>query len=175
MASERENPFASPALLSSDVRPELRVSEHEVVHRESVQAFLAALLFMLLAPLWLVVALGTPFLGMIPLHLVGGFMVLSSLATALNHRARAGRARQRLPLQISEEGIATRFQEGEEWIYREIPWSEVVNVRLQRRWKVVVTTRDARQWVADGSLLGTRRQAKLIAALKYYSDYMANP
>lgn len=176
MADPNENPFASPADVSRSERLVFHVTDREIVAKENFQAGIAAVLSVMLglATVQFVIAVGLVSFGgaMITLGILT-FMTLSCIATTINHWTRAKRAQQRFPLMIDDDGIQAKFEDDGAWVLRTMPWTEIINVRFAPRDKMIVTSTNKQESVADLRLLGGRRWAPLKETLMYYSDWMA--
>ena len=176
MADQTQNPFASPVDVSHQEHHAFHASEREAANQQNFQAIIAGILTVLIGTMTgaftaLLSSLTTT--GAIVTLVVMVFMTVSCLATTLNHRFRAGRALQRLPLIISEEGIQARFEDGGAWNWRRIPWDQITNVRFKPRDQMVVTDTAGQESVADLSLMAAGRWGPLRSTLRYYSDWMA--
>ncbi|MHC2069975.1 hypothetical protein ACYFX5_21080 [Bremerella sp. T1] len=172
-----ENPFASPAAVSSIEYREFHVSDHEVASKESFQLIIAGALALIFGLIWLNAAvqpgmgtISTPFLiG----HGLLGFMTISCVATVINHTVRWRRAWKRFPMQLNDEGLRAKFQQDNQWIGYAFAWHEIRKVTFVPRNRMMVETIDGKQWFADLSLMSGRKWHPLKETLKYYSDAMA--
>jgi len=169
-----ENPFASPATVSTIEHREFHVSDQEIASRELYQAIFAGGLVLLFGVLWLNLFMQVGFMpGTLIGHGVLAFMTFSCVATVINHWTRAQRAWQRFPLQLNDEGIRAKFEDGQEWTGHYFAWEEVTKVTFVPRNRMVVTAVNGKEFIADLSLMRTRKWRPLRETLKYYSDSMA--
>ncbi|PQO44523.1 hypothetical protein [Blastopirellula marina] len=176
MADQTENPFASPVDVSHQNHHAFHASEREAATQQNFQAVIAAILTVLIG----ILTIGSTAListintngAMVTIGILV-FMTVSCLATMLNHRFRAGRALQRLPLTIDEEGIQAKFEDGGAWNWRKIPWDQITNVRFVPRDRMVVTDISGQESIADLRLMAAGRWGPLRSTLRHYSDWMA--
>lgn len=170
-----ENPFASPATISPKEYREFHVGDGEVVSREHYQAVFAGGLVLVFAAMWINLFIQAGFTSDVLIgHGVLAFMTFSCVATVINHSVRARRAWERFPLQLNDEGIRAKFEEGGKWTGLYFAWNEVKKVTFAPRNRMVVTAVNGKEFVADLSLMGTRKWRPLKETLKFYSDSMAD-
>ncbi|QDU77364.1 hypothetical protein Pan97_44310 [Bremerella volcania] len=169
------NPFASPANVSTKEYREFHVEDREVASREQYQAVFAGGLVLLFAFMWISLAIEAGFFspGVMIGHGVLAFMTFSCVATVINHSVRARRAWERFPLQLNDEGIRAKFEDGGKWTGLYFAWNEVTKVTFAPRNRMVVTAINGKEFVADLSLMGSRKWHPLKETLKFYSDSMA--
>ncbi|PQO28028.1 hypothetical protein C5Y96_16770 [Blastopirellula marina] len=169
------NPFASPAAVSAKEFREFHVWDREVVSREQYQAVFAGGLVLVFAAMWINLIVQAGFFNSDVLigHGVLAFMTFSCVATVVNHTVRARHAWQRFPLQLNDEGIRAKFEDGDKWTGLYFAWDEVAKVTFAPRNRMVVTTINGKEFVADLSLMGSRKWHPLKETLKFYSDDMA--
>jgi len=170
-----DNPFASPVAVAGKEYREFHVSDREVASREQYQAVFAGGLVLLFAFLWinLIIQAGFFFPGILIGHGVLAFMTFSCVATVVNHWVRTRRAWQRFPLQLNDEGIRAKFEDGGKWTGLYFAWNEVTKVTFAPRNRMVVTAVNGKEFIADLSLLGSRKWHPLKETLRFYSDSMA--
>lgn len=176
MNDKTENPFASPVDVSHQEHHTFHASDTEAANQQNFQAILAGMLAILLGTFTGVFTAVVSTFNTTGAMVTFGillFMTVSCLATTLNHRFRATRALQRLPLIIDEDGIHAKFEDGGAWNWRRIPWDQIVNVRFAPRDQMVVTETSRQESVADLRLMSAGRWGPLRSALRYYSDWMA--
>ena len=175
MTEVPENPFASPAAVSANEFREFHVGDREVASREQFQAVFAGVLALFFGLMWisLIAQAGLFSPGVLIVHGVVAFMTFSCVATVVNHSVRARRAWQRFPLQLNDEGIRAKFEDGEKWTGLYFAWHEVAKVNFLPRNRMVVTVINGKEFIADLSLMSSRKWHPLKETLKYYSDFMA--
>lgn len=173
MTLPSDNPFASPALTSSANLEQFQVSDKEVAARESFQAVIAGILFLLFLALWVPLLIATGATAPWFLQIFPALIVLSCLATVFNHHARARRAWQRLPVVLDESGLTAKFRHGKEWVPREIPWPSIRKVRFRKGIATVELADSTAELTADWSILGRTRIERLKKVLQHYTDQMA--
>ncbi|MBA2114304.1 hypothetical protein [Bremerella alba] len=175
MSEVPENPFASPAGVSSKEYREFHVWDREVASREQYQAVFAGGLVLLFAGMWinLIIQAGFFMPGILIGHGVLAFMTFSCIATVINHAFRAKRAWERFPLQLNDEGIRAKFEDGSKWTGLYFTWNEITKVTFAPRNRMVVSAVNGKEFVADLSLMGSRKWGPLRETLRFYSDSMA--
>lgn len=176
MSEASENPFASPATVSAKEHREFHVNDREVASREQYQAVFAGALVLVFAGMWINLFIQTGFFASDVLigHGVLAIMTFSCVATVINHSVRTRRAWERFPLQLNDEGIRAKFEDGGKWTGLYFAWNEVAKVTFAPRNRMVVTAVNGKEFVADLSLMGSRKWHPLKETLRFYSDAMAN-
>lgn len=175
MSEVPENPFASPVAVTASGYREFHIGDREIASREQFQAIFAGVLAFFFALMWISLISQAGFFssGVWVVHGVIAFMTFSGVATVINHSVRAKRAWERFPLQLNDEGIRAKFEDGRKWTGLYFAWHEVAKVNFAPRNRMVVTSINGNEFVADLSLMGSRKWHPLKETLRFYSDAMA--
>jgi len=168
--AETTNPFESPVETPAKEFYEYRVSDKQIASREVYQAFVAGAFTLFFLVVW---AYFHSFPGgpPLPVDIVLVILSLSSAATTLNHRMRAKRAYQHLPLEIDERGICGKVEHKNEWDLREFPWEIIQSVQVDGS-KIKVTTRDSQVHIIDARILRSTRIRMIEKTIAHYTDRM---